>query len=190
MKRQTGFPSQEAVWTELAPCIEANLTERKPMILELMGLYRLFGPPGASFSGQLEGDEAIKELTGQIVVAFCEDLIERIENAAASERKAGRPCDILTRVLGPNLLNMYLRYNPAAGRHSVWTSIDGKLVQEEAGPFYAFVKAVIEPINDYLVGELNWKPISAGRLARYALAERRRIALAIEARTIARRRVA
>ena len=85
---------------------------------------------------------------------------------------------------------MYLRYNSSAGRHSVWTSIDGKLVQEEAGPFFAYVKAVIEPINDYLVGELAWKPISAGRLARYALAERRRRLLAMQLRTAKRHRMA
>ena len=189
MQRRIDIPSEVFVWTVLAQRIEAYLTEQKLTILELMGLYRLFGPPGNGFTGELEGDEAIKELTGQIVVSFCEDLEERIESAA-SERKAGRPCDILTRVLGPRLLAMFLRYNSSAGRHSVWTSIDGKLVQEEAGPFFEFIKAAIEPVNDFLVGEQNWKPISAGRLARYALAERQRIALAIQARASKPRRVA
>lgn len=186
MKRRTVFPSQEFVWTELAPRIEAHLAERQRTILELMGLDRFFGPSGAGFPGALEGDEAIKELTGQIIVSFCEDL----EESVGAERKAGRPCDILTRALGPRLLDMFLRYNPSAGRRSVWTSIDGKLVQEEAGPFFEFIKAAIEPVNDFLVGEQSWKPISAGRLARYALAERRRIALAVEARAAMRRRVA
>jgi hypothetical protein len=180
MKLPMAFPSEEFVWTVLAPRIEAYLTERKPTILELMGLYRLFGPPGKGFTGELEGDEAIKELTGLIIVSLCEDLIERIENAI-SERKAGRPCDVLTRALGPRLLDLYLRYNASAGRHSVWTAIDGKLVQEEAGPFFEFIKAVIEPVNEFLVGE-NWKPVSAARLARYALAEQRRVALARAAR--------
>ena len=152
MQRGIAFPSQEFVWTVLAPRIEVYLTERKLTILELMGLYRLFGPPGAGFTGELEGDEAIKELTGQTVISFCEDLLGRIQSAA-SERKAGRPCDVLTRALGPRLLDLFLRYNPSAGRHSVWTSIDRKLVQEEAGPFFGFVEAAIKPINDYLIGD-------------------------------------
>lgn len=117
----------------------------------------------------------------RLFVSFCEDLEERIKSVGA-ERKAGRPCDILTRVLGPRLLDMFLRYNTSASRHSVLTSVDGQLVQEEAGPLFAFVKAVIEPINDYLVRELNWKPVSAGRLARYALAEHRRRLLAMQLR--------
>lgn len=70
MKRRTAFPSQEFVWTKLAPRIEAYLTEQKLTLLELMGLYRLFGSPGDGFTGQLEGNEAIKELTGQIVCLF------------------------------------------------------------------------------------------------------------------------
>lgn len=188
MKRPTAFPSEHTVWTVLMPRIEANLTERKSIILESMGLYRLFGPLGKGFTGELEGDEAIKELTGQILVSIGEDLTERNENAR-SERKAGRPCDVVTRELGPRLLNMFLRYNPSAGRHSVWTSIDGKLVQEESGPFFEFIKAVTEPVNEFLVGE-NWKPVSAGRLARYALAERRRVALARQARAASPRRAA
>ena len=189
MQRGIAFPSQEFVWTVLAPRIEEYLTERKLTILELMGLYRLFGPPGAGFTGELEGDEAIKELTGQIVISFCEDLIERIQSAA-SERRAGRPCDVLTRALGPRLLDLFLRYNPSAGRHSVWTSIDGKLVQEEAGPFFGFVEAAIKPINDYLIGEPKWKPVSAARLARYALADRRRSLLARQSRAARRHRMA
>lgn len=189
MQRAIVFPSEQFVWTVLMPRIEAYLTQRKLTILELIGLYRMFGPPGEGFTGELEGDETIKELTGQIVVSFCEDLIERIESAA-SQRKAGRPCDVLTRALGPRLLDMFLRYNSSAGRHSVWTSVDGKLVQEEAGPLFEFNKAVIKPINDYLVGEQNWKPICAARLARYALAERRRIAHAVQARAAKRRRTA
>ena len=189
MQRGIDFPSQEFVWTVLAPRIEEYLTERKLTILELIGLYRLFGPAGAGFTGELEGDEAIKELTGQIVISFCEDLIERIQSAA-SERRAGRPCDVLTRALGPRLLDLFLRYNPTAGRQSVWTSIDGKLVQEEAGPFFGFVEAAIKPINDYLIGELKWKPVSAARLARYALAERRRSLLARQSRAAKRHRMA
>ncbi|XIA64084.1 hypothetical protein ACFIOY_34965 [Bradyrhizobium sp. TZ2] len=189
MQRGKAFPSQEFVWTVLAPRIEAYLTEQKLTILELIGLYRLFGPPGEGFTGELEGDETIKELTGQIVVSFCEDLIERIDSVAF-ERKAGRPCDVLTRALGPRLLDMFLRYNSSAGRRSAWTSVDGKLVQEETGPLFEFIKAAIKPINDYLVGEQSWKPICPARLARYALAERRRIALAVQTRAAKRRQMA
>ena len=80
----------------------------------------------------------------------------------------------MTRQLGPRLLTMFLGYHPSAGRHSVLTSIDGRLVQKEDGPLFNFITAAIEPLNKYLVEELHWKPLSAARLARYALAERRR----------------
>jgi hypothetical protein len=173
MEPEVDLPSQAYVWTVLAPRIEAGLSEQKPKILELCGLYDEFGPPGDSFTGDREGDETIIELTGLIVVAFAQDMVERIATARAG-RKAGRPCDILTRELGPLLLRLFLRYHASAGRHSVLTSIDGRLVQEEAGPFFEFVKAAIETLNEYLVTELNWKPVSAARLARFALAERRR----------------
>jgi hypothetical protein len=35
------------------------------------------------------------------------------------------------------------------------TSIDGKLAQIEAGPFFEFVKVAIEPLNQFLVSELH-----------------------------------
>lgn len=145
------------------------------------------GPVGDGFTGKEEGDEVIKELTGQVVISICDDVIERIESAA-TERKAGRPCDMLTRVLGPRLLDMFLRYNSVASRHSVLTSRDGKLVQEETGPLFWFFEVAIKPINDCL-RELNWKPISAGRLARYALAKRRRSLQARKPRAIQRHRL-
>ena len=115
---------------------------------------------------------------------------QNFDRIADSEPKVGRPCDALTPALGPRLLDLFLRYNTKAGRHSVLTSIDGRLVQKEAGHFFAYVKAVIEPINDYLVRELNWKPVSAGRLARYALKERRRRLLAMQLRAAKRHRMA
>jgi hypothetical protein len=173
MLRRAELPSQEFVWTVLMRRIEEHFRKQKQTMLQLCGLYDVFGPPGDGFTGEQEGDETIIELTGLISVSFAQDLEERCESARF-ERKAGRPCDVLTREVGPKLLDMFLRYHPSAGRHSVWTSIDGKLVQEEAGPLFEFFKAALVPLNEFLVDELNWKPVSAARAARYALAERRR----------------
>lgn len=44
----------------------------------------------------------------------------------------------------------------------------------EAGPLFEYLKVVIAPLNAYLVTELHRQPLSPARLARYALAERRR----------------
>jgi hypothetical protein len=71
--------------------------------------------------------------------------------------------------LAPDLLLVFLRCHDSAGRKSVATSIDGKLKQEEAGQFFEFIKAVIEPLNRYLTTELRRLPLSASRLARSAL---------------------
>jgi hypothetical protein len=172
MQAEAALPSQSYVWTVLAPRLEAGLAEQKTRILDLCGLYDVFGPPGDGFTGELEANQTMIELTGLLVVAFAHDMVDRIASLRVG-RKAGRPRDILTRELGPALLTLFLRYHPSAGRHSVLTSIDGRLAQEEAGPLFNFIKAAIEPLNEYLVEELHWKPLSAARLARYALAERR-----------------
>jgi hypothetical protein len=173
MLRSAELPSQEFVWTVLMRRIEKHFNKHKQTILQLCGLYDVFGHPGDGFTGEQEGDETIIELTGLISVAFAQDLEERCESARL-EKKAGRPCDVSTREVGPRLLDLFLRYHPSAGRHSVWTVIDGKLVQQEAGPLFEFFKAALLPLNEYLINELNWKPVSAARAARYALAERSR----------------
>jgi hypothetical protein len=54
------------------------------------------------------------------------------------------------------------------------TSIGGELKQEETGPLFNFMKTGIRPLNNFLVDELHRMPLSASRLARYALAERKR----------------
>jgi hypothetical protein len=45
---------------------------------------------------------------------------------------------------------------------------------------FEFIKAVIEPLNQYLTTGLRRLPLSASRLARFALAERQRMAREIE----------
>ena len=167
------IPTEEFVWTVLMRRIEQQILKRKLEILELCGFYEMFGRPGPDFTGEQEGEAAIKELIGWIVTSFAEDLQDRCDRAR-SEQKAGRPCDVLTREVGPKLLDFYLRYSLSAGRASVWTSVDGKLVQEESGPFFEFSKAALQPLNAYLE-EMGWKPVSAARAARFALAERKRM---------------
>src|SRR6202158_3387594 len=82
--------------------------------------------------------------------------------------------------LAPELLSVYLRYHYSGGRQSVATSIDGKPGQKEAGLLFEFIKATIKPLNDYLTTDLHRRPLSASRLARSALLERRRVARVIK----------
>jgi hypothetical protein len=84
--------------------------------------------------------------------------------------------------LAPKLLSIYRRYHNSAGRQSVVTSIDGKPKQKEAGPLFEFIKATIEPLNRYLTTDLRLRPLSASRIARFALSDRRRTLRALERR--------
>src|SRR6202022_4245856 len=104
--------------------------------------------------------------------------------ANSTGRRVGRPCDVMIPYLGPQLLSVYLRCHNSGGRHSVATSIDGKPGQKEAGLLFEFIKATIQPLNTYLTTELHRKPLSASRLARFALSERRRILRAAKWRQI------
>jgi hypothetical protein len=67
-----------------------------------------------------------------------------------------------------------------SSRQSVVTSIDGKPGQKEAGLLFEFIKATIEPLNRFLTTDLHSRPLSASRLARFALSERRHIVRAAE----------
>ena len=172
MSRRVEIPTQEFVWTLLLRRIEEHFRARKSKILELCGLYHVFGHPGPGFTGEQEGEQFIKELTGVLVTAYGYDLQDRCDRAR-SKQEAGRPCEVLSPEAGPKLLDLFSRYHPSAGRISAWTSVDGNLVQEETGPLFRFFEAALEPLNEHLE-ELGWKPVSAARAARFALAERKR----------------
>ena len=50
----------------------------------------------------------------------------------------------------------------------------------EAGDLFRFIETIIQPLNQYLTTELHRKPLSASRMARFALADRRRMKQALE----------
>jgi hypothetical protein len=171
---QSEVPSQSFVWGVLAPRFQSELTLQKSQIWLLSGLLEEYG--GAAdddFYREREQKALIDELTGLLVQAVLQEATHRLNN---SGRRAGRPRDAMTPYLAPALLLVFLRCHGSAGRQSVATSIDGKLKQKEAGRLFEFIKAVIEPLNQYLTTELRRLPLSASRLARFALAEHRRIA--------------
>jgi hypothetical protein len=82
------------------------------------------------------------------------------------------------------LLSVYQRHHDSGGRQSAAISIDGKPGQREAGRLFEFIKATIKPLNDYLTTDLHRRPLSASRLARYALSDRRRILRAAKRRQL------
>ncbi len=171
MRSQPALPSEKYVWGTLAPRIEGELKIQTLPIWQLCGVFDMYGPLGENFTGFAEGSELIKELTGILVWALALDLSDRQYGIA--RRSAGRPPDLMTPHLATALLACYLRYRNSAGRQSVLTSIDGKLTQMEAGPFFEYLKAVLAPLNRYLVEELHRRPLSPARVARFALADRR-----------------
>lgn len=169
MPPQTAVPTPSP-WSVIAPRFAAGLKDRESELWRLSGLDEEYGPPGENFTGEREKREMADEIAGFLMGAIALDMAAR----QTANRGVGRPCDIITPFLGPKLLSFFLRCRDSAGRQSVLTSIEGQLAQMEAGPFFDFVRITIEPLNEYLVLELHRKPLSAARLARYALAERRR----------------
>jgi hypothetical protein len=172
---QSEVPSESFTWGVLAPRFQSELTLQKSQIWLLSGLLEEYG--GAAdddFYREREQKALIDQLTGLLVQAVTHEAANR-QFANSSSRRVGRPRDVMSPYLAPELLLVFLRCHDSAGRKSVATSIDGKLKQKEAGQFFEFIKATIKPLNDYLTTELHRRPLSASRLARLALSERRRI---------------
>ena len=166
---QSQLSSQSHVWGVLPAQFQSELTLNKSEICRLSGLLEEYGPAGANYTGEGEEHKLIDELTGFLVQAAALEAGE-VTNTA---RGVGRPRDVITPYLAPELLSIYLRFHNSGGRQSVVTSIDGKPGQKEAGPLFEFIKKAIEPLNHYLTADLNRKPLSASRLARFALGYRR-----------------
>jgi hypothetical protein len=170
---QSQVPSQSFVWGVLAARFDSELTLQKSEIWRLSGLLEEYG--GAAdddFYREREQKALIDELTGLLVQAVTQEAASR-QFTNNSGRRAGRPLDVITSDLAPALLLVFLRCHDSAGRKSVATSSEGKLKQKEAGQLFEFIKAAIEPLNQYLTTELHRRPLSAARLARFALAEHR-----------------
>ena len=173
---QSQVPSQSFVWGALAARFESELTLQKSEIWRLSGLLEEYGGVADDdFYREREQKALIDELTGLLVQAVTTEAMNR-QFYNGTGRRAGRPSDAMTPYLAPALLLVFLRCHNSAGRQSVATSIDGELKQQEGGRLFEFIKAVIEPLNQYLTTELHRRPLSASRLARFALAEPRRIA--------------
>ena len=165
-------PSQSFIWGVLAPRFESELTLQKLEIWRLSGLLEEYGGPAdGDFYREREQKALIEALAGLLVQAVTREVADR---ANSSNRRAGRPRDVVTPYLARELLSVFLRFHDRAGRQSVATSIDGKIRQREAGKLFEFIKAVIQPLNQYLTAELHRRPLSASRLARFALDDRRR----------------
>ena len=130
------------------------------------------GAADGDFYREREQKALLDELTGLLVQAVTKEAASP-QFTNNSSRRVGRPRDVMSPYLAPELLLVFLRCHDSAGRKSVATSIDGKLKQKEAGQFFEFIKAVIEPLNQHLTTELHRRPLSAARLARFALAEHR-----------------
>jgi len=177
---QSEVPSQSFVCGVLAARFQSELTFQKSEIRRLSGLQEEYGGVAdGDFYREREQKALIEELTGLLVQAVTHEAANR-QFTNNSSRRVGRPRDVMSPYLAPELLLVFLRCHDSAGRKSVATSIDGKLKQKEAGQFFEFIKVVIEPLNKYLTTELHREPLSASRLARFALAERQSIAREIK----------
>jgi hypothetical protein len=171
MQPQEALPTPGYVWSILGPQFAEAVQNRASELWRLAGLDEEYGLPDENFTGERETKEMIDEIVTFLMDAIA--LYMAWQTANRTDRGVGRPRCVIIPYLGPKLLSFFLRCHDSAGRRSVLTSIEGQLAQMEAGPFFNFVQIAIEPLNAYLVTELHRKPISATRLARYALEERR-----------------
>jgi hypothetical protein len=170
---QSEVPSQSFIWGVLAPRFQSDLTLQKHEIWRLSGLLEEYGGPAdGDFYREREQKALLDELTGLLVQAVAHEAAER-QFANSSSRRVGRPPDVVTPYLAPQLLSVFLRCHDRAGRQSVATSIDGELKQREAGPLFDFINVLIQPLNQYLTTELHRSSLKAERLARFALKSHR-----------------
>jgi hypothetical protein len=148
---------------------------------EYGGIIKMYGPVGDNYAGASEGNLLTEQVVKFLLIGLALDLENR-ERENRIGRSVGRPKDVITPYLAPEMLGLFICYQGFGGRHSAVTSIGGELKQEETGPLFNFMKTGIQPLNNVLVDKLHRMPLSASRLARYALAERKRSYLtAIEA---------
>ena len=177
---QSDIPSESFIWGVLAPRFQEELTLQKSEIWRLSGLLEEYGGEADNdLYREREQKALIEELAGLLVQAvICELVHQKVTNN--TKRGAGRPPDVVTPYLAPELLSVFLRCHNSAGRQSVVISVDGKLQQKESGQLFDFINALIQPLNQYLTTELQRSPLSASRLARYALDDRRKIARELE----------
>jgi hypothetical protein len=172
---QSEVLSESFIWGVLAPRFQSELTIQKSEIWRFSGLLEEYGGTAdEDFYREREQKALIEELTGLLVQAVTYEAANR-RFTNNSSRRAGRPKDVMTPYLAPELLSVFLRCHNSAGRQSVATSIDGKLKQREAGQLFEFINVLIQPLNQYLTTELHRKvPLSAARLARFALDKQRK----------------
>ena len=102
--------------------------------------------PSEFREGIYQPNEMVNEIAVFLTVAFLVDVSSQRRRSGR-----GRPRDVMTSELAPNLLRYFLRFNKLSGRHSVVVMIDGRKRQQEAGPLFEFFKAAIEPLNQYLI---------------------------------------
>ena len=164
--------NQSYVWEVLPTRLGAEIDAKTLSIWERVGLFEEYGPFGRDFSGEDEGEEISKEVTGILLRALEALRLQRIDYLRRG-RGVGRPRNPMIIPLGKDLFALYMRYHNFGGRHSVATTIDGKTVQIESGPLLAFFTEAIEPLNRILVEELHRKPLSPARVLRAGLRARR-----------------
>ena len=168
---RTLFPGEYEFWEKLSPRFVADSKANEPALWRLSGLEKLYGSL-EHFTGKGHHSDMVSEIAVFLLNATVLD-VEARRIARTIGRGVGRPPDVMTPDLAPNLLEYFLRYNDPIGRRSVVVWLEGKKSQAEAGPLFEFFQAAIEPLNRYLI-EMTRTPLSPARLVRYALKDRKR----------------
>src|ERR1700676_3842908 len=105
---QSEVPSQSFIWGVLAPRFQSELTLQKSEIWRLSGLLEEYGGTADNdFYREREQKAFIDELTGLLVQAVNQEAANR-QFTSASGRRAGRPRDVISPYLAPELLLVFL----------------------------------------------------------------------------------
>ena len=112
---QPDIPSQSFVWGVLAARFQSELTLQKSEIWRLSGLLAEYGGPAdGDFYREREQKSLIEELTGLLLQAVFHEAENR-QFTDSPSRRAGRPKDVVTPYLAPELLSVFLRFHARAG---------------------------------------------------------------------------
>jgi hypothetical protein len=113
----------------------------------LAAAYQRANERPGTFWFDIDGDSSGGESDEGRVRVAAEKAIANLKAQATR----GRPIAQDAKYLAVRLREIFLRFNDRVTRKMILDSLgDGKFVQKEAGPFFAFVEEALAPLNRYL----------------------------------------
>jgi hypothetical protein len=100
------LPSQSFVWGELPDRFMAELKANEAELWEYGGIIKMFGPVGDNYAGASEGNLLMEQVVKFLLIGLALDLENR-ERENRIGRSVGRPKDVITPYLAPEMLSLF-----------------------------------------------------------------------------------